>query len=87
MGNITGAMVFQSSVPVVIGLLFTEWLFNPAAALSFASAGATFLSMILIFGIMARRGRLSAWSLLIGGPFYALYVVAALILPVVPAGH
>jgi hypothetical protein len=36
---------------------------------------------------MARRGRLSAWSLLIGGPFYALYVVAALILPVVPAGH
>ncbi len=87
MGNITGAMVFQSSVPVVIGLLFTEWLFTPSAALSFASAGATFLSMILIFGIMAHRGRLSAWSLLIGGPFYVLYVVAALILPVVPAGH
>ncbi len=84
MGNITGAMVFQSSVPVVIGLLFTEWLFTPQAALSFASAGATFLSMILIFGIMARRGRLSAWSLLIGGPFYLLYVLAALLLPL---GH
>jgi cation:H+ antiporter len=87
MGNITGAMVFQSSVPVVIGLLFTEWLFTPAAALSFASAAATFISMILIFGTMARRHRLSAWSLLIGGPFYLLYVLAALILPVVPAGH
>jgi cation:H+ antiporter len=87
MGNITGAMAFQSSVPVVIGVLFTEWRFTAEAALSFASAGATFISMILIFGLMARRQRLSAWSLLIGGPFYALYVLAALFLPGISAGH
>jgi hypothetical protein len=31
---------------------------------------------------MLRRGRLNAWSLLIGGPIYVAYVVAALVLPV-----
>jgi cation:H+ antiporter len=25
LGNITGAMVFQSTIPVSIGLLFTNW--------------------------------------------------------------
>ncbi len=88
MGNITGAMVFQSCLPVVIGLLFTEWLFTPQAALSFASAGAAFLATILIFSGMVRRGRLSAWALVIGGPVYLAYVVVAVFLPVgLPAVH
>jgi cation:H+ antiporter len=87
MGNITGAMVFQSCVPVVVGLLFTDWVFTPQFALSFASAGAAFLSTFLIFGTMLRRHQLSAWSLLYGGPIYLIYVVAALILPVPVVGH
>ena len=29
MGNITGAMVFQSCLPTVLGLLFTTWAFTP----------------------------------------------------------
>src|SRR3712207_9564743 len=29
MGNITGAMVFQSCLPTVLGLLFTAWTFTP----------------------------------------------------------
>jgi len=86
MGNISGAMVFQSCLPTVLGILFTEWTFGSASALAFASAGAAFLSTILIFGIMLRRRRLTAWSLLIGGPIYLAYVAAALLLPVgVPA--
>ena len=28
MGNITGAMVFQSCLPTVLGMLFTEWTFK-----------------------------------------------------------
>jgi hypothetical protein len=40
------------------------------------------VSTILIFGVMLRRGQLSAWSLLIGGPIYLAYVAAALLLPV-----
>jgi cation:H+ antiporter len=82
MGNITGAMVFQSCLPTVLGILFTEWTFQANSSLAFASAGAAFLATLLIFGLMLRRGRLSAWSLLIGGPIYAVYVFAALSLPV-----
>jgi cation:H+ antiporter len=82
MGNITGAMVFQSCIPTVLGIAFTEWAFTEQSALSFASAAAAFVATILIFGTMFRVGRLSAWTLLIGGPIYALYVFAALTLPV-----
>jgi cation:H+ antiporter len=88
MGNISGAMVFQSCLPTVLGILFTEWTFKASSALAFASAGAAFLSTILIFGVMLRRGKLSAWSLLIGGPIYLAYVAAALLLPAgAAAGH
>ena len=34
LGNISGAMVFQSTIPVGIGLLFTEWELSGNAALS-----------------------------------------------------
>jgi cation:H+ antiporter len=81
MGNITGAMVFQSCLPTVLGLLFTSWAFTPESAISFASAGVAFVATILIFGNMLRTGRLSAWTLLIGGPLYLLYVYLALFTP------
>jgi cation:H+ antiporter len=82
MGNITGAMVFQSCLPTVLGILFTEWTFTADSALSFASAGAAAVATVLIFGSMLRRGLLSAWALLMGGPIYAAYILAALFLPV-----
>jgi cation:H+ antiporter len=78
MGNITGAMVFQSAVPTVLGLLFTSWTFSADSAIHFASAGVAFGATILIFGGMLLRGRLSAWALLIGGPFYLIYLYLAL---------
>ena len=81
MGNITGAMVFQSCLPTVLGLLFTSWTFTGDSAIYFASAGVAFVSTILIFGMMWRRGTLSAWTLLIGGPLYLLYIGLALLTP------
>ena len=78
MGNITGAMVFQSCIPTVLGLVFTDWVFSPESALSFASAGAAFLATFLIFGVMLRARRLSAWLLLVGGPIYVTYIAPAL---------
>jgi cation:H+ antiporter len=81
MGNITGAMVFQSCLPTVLGLLFTTWTFSPETAISFASAGVAIVATILIFGNMLRSGRLSAWMLLIGGPLYLIYVYLALFTP------
>jgi cation:H+ antiporter len=87
MGNITGAMVFQSCIPTVLGIVFTEWAFSARSALSFASAGAAFAATIIIFGTMLRAHRLSAWTLLAGGPIYAMYVIAALTLPVPAVVH
>jgi cation:H+ antiporter len=81
MGNITGAMVFQSCIPTIVGLLFTTWAFSPENLISFASAGVAFISTALIFGGMMLRGRLTAWSLLIGGPLYLVYVYLALFTP------
>jgi cation:H+ antiporter len=81
MGNITGAMVFQSCIPTVLGLLFTSWTFSGQSAIYFASAGVAFVATILIFGTMLWRGALSAWILLLGGPLYALYVYLALFTP------
>ena len=36
LGNLTGAMVFQSTIPVGIGLLFTDWALDGNAILSIA---------------------------------------------------
>ena len=83
MGNITGAMVFQSTIPTVVALLFASsaWHFTDGSRLAFASAGIAFLSSALIFIPMARAGRLTGRRLLVGGAFYLIYlavVVAAL---------
>ena len=36
LGNISGAMVFQSTIPIGIGLIFTEWSLSGNAVLSIA---------------------------------------------------
>lgn len=81
MGNITGAMVFQSCIPTIVGLLFTTWAFTPDSLIHFLSAGVAFASTILIFGGMMLRSRLTAWSLLMGGPLYLVYLYLALFTP------
>jgi cation:H+ antiporter len=77
MGNITGAMVFQSCIPTVVALLFAAdaWHFTDGSRLAFASAGIAFLSTALIFIPMARAGRLTGRRLLVGGAFYVVYLL------------
>jgi len=76
MGNITGAMVFQSVVPTSIGILLaaSAWTISQESLLSFASAGIAFAATAVIFVPMVRRGTLSGWNLLIGGVFYLVYI-------------
>jgi cation:H+ antiporter len=83
MGNITGAMVFQSAIPTVVALLFASdaWHFGEGSRIAFLSAGIAFLSTAAIFIPMARSHRLTGRRLLVGGAFYLVYlgvVVAAL---------
>jgi len=75
MGNITGAMVFQSAIPTVIALLFAgaAWSVTADTALAFASAGMAFLSVFLIFGV-GRSVELHGRRLLVGGAVYVVYL-------------
>jgi cation:H+ antiporter len=75
MGNITGAMVFQSTIPTVVALLFASnsWVAAPGTYTAFASAGIAFLSSAFIFIPMARRGTLRGRGLLVGGAFYLAF--------------
>jgi cation:H+ antiporter len=76
MGNITGAMVFQSTIPTVVALLFASsaWHIGDGSYTAFASAGIAFLSSAAIFIPMARRGVLRGRDLLVGGVFYLAYL-------------
>jgi cation:H+ antiporter len=71
MGNMTGAMVFQSSFPVTIGLLFTPWELQSealvAAIVALLAGGVLYLTLRF-------RGGLTAPLLLIQGVFYVGYV-------------
>ncbi|HUR17197.1 MAG TPA: hypothetical protein VMZ33_07910 [Candidatus Limnocylindrales bacterium] len=77
MGNITGAMVFQSCIPTAIGIVLAAdaWTVSGDTILSFASAGIAFAATALIFIPMARRGTLNGVHLLIGGAFYLAYAI------------
>lgn len=72
LGNITGAMVFQSSVPVSIGILMTSWDLQllQAGSVIFALLGACTL-----YASIHLRKSLDARVLLFGGVLYAGYVL------------
>jgi cation:H+ antiporter len=80
MGNITGAMVFQASIPTVVALVFAPqaWVAGPGTYTAFASAGIAFLSSAAIFIPMARSGRLRGRGLLVGGLFYVIYLAVVI---------
>jgi cation:H+ antiporter len=78
LGNMTGAMVFQSSFPVTLGLLLTPWHLAHeglvAGVIALAAGTLLYLTVRL-------RGRFWAPLLLLQGTFYATYVVYVLTRP------
>jgi cation:H+ antiporter len=74
MGNITGAMVFQSTVPVTFGVLFTSWELEPLNLFSVALA---LVSGALVYVVLRRRKTLQSWQLMLGGIFYLVFLVGA----------
>jgi cation:H+ antiporter len=78
-GNITGAMVFQSAVPVSVALVFAPhaWTVASGSFTAFTSAGIAILSTALIFGPTLRQQtvRVRGRRLMVGGAFYAAYLV------------
>jgi cation:H+ antiporter len=76
LGNITGAMVFQSTVPVTFGVLFTRWELEP---LSFFSVVLALVSAGLIYFELRRRKTLQSWQLMLGGLFYLVFLAGAVV--------
>jgi len=73
LGNLTGAMVFQSAIPPALGIALTPWHLQPQALAAVIMAVA---SALVLVGGMRLRGRLTAPILLCGGGFYVAYLAA-----------
>ncbi|MFA6308735.1 MAG: sodium:calcium antiporter [Clostridia bacterium] len=72
LGNVSGAMVFQSCIPVSIGILATPWKLDRitlvSAVIAVLSAGFTFLWI-------KTRKNLNPIPLLAGGVFYIIFIL------------
>ncbi len=76
LGNITGAMVFQSTIPFGIGLLFTGWALSANAALSVVLGLA---GGFLAYEALHRRGRFQLPVVLAWFGLYFAFIAAIVI--------
>lgn len=76
LGNITGAMVFQSMLPVAFGLGFTDWDLDGFAVLSMALALA---GGILAYWVLRLKGRFTLPAIVAWGLLYAVFVVVIVV--------
>ena len=77
LGNITGAMVFQSTIPIAVGLLLTEWDLDRFALVS---GGLGLAGGVIAYWALRRRQRFElvpilAWSALFAA--FLAYVLAS----------
>jgi cation:H+ antiporter len=71
LANITGAMVFQSCIPVALGLAFSPWhLTNPDLL-----AGSIALASVAILYINLRDSELGTPTLMIGAAAYVIFLI------------
>jgi cation:H+ antiporter len=72
LGNITGAMVFQSTIPVGIGLIFTDWELsgNAAVSVSLGLAGG-----LVAYWALRLRDRFELPPVLVWFALYAAFIV------------
>lgn len=72
MGNLTGAMVFQSSIITAIGIALTPWELD---TLALTSAVLALGAALIPYMSLRRTGEIRPTTLLIGGVFYFLFMV------------
>lgn len=75
MGNITGAMVFQSTLPVSFGLVFTDWRITPESVAAFLQATLAIIASTLLLRAIGRKGMLTPSSLLFSGFWYIVWLI------------
>jgi cation:H+ antiporter len=72
LGNISGAMVFQSTIPFGIGLIFTDWALSGNATLSIVLGLA---GGFLAYEALHRRGRFGLPAVITWFTLYAAFIV------------
>jgi cation:H+ antiporter len=81
-GNITGAMVFQSCIPVALGVLLTDWYIDlniPEQLLSALTIGIAIFSASVLY-LESKKDEVKVWGLLLGGALYAIFIAAVFLL-------
>jgi cation:H+ antiporter len=73
LGNITGAMVFQSSLIPALGIFLTDWQLTGSAMLS---AGLAIAASLLLYFELRSKKHISAAMLMISGLFYLMFLLA-----------
>jgi cation:H+ antiporter len=76
LGNITGAMVFQATIPFGIGLIFTDWDLSGNAALSIVLGLA---GGFLAYEALHRRGRFGLPAVLAWFALYLAFIVVVVV--------
>lgn len=72
LSNITGAMVFQSCIPMTIGIIFTTWQFNSSAIINIILV---YCSILVIFlTTLNKEKKLTSLNLIYCGLFYFAYI-------------
>ena len=77
LGNITGAMVFQSSIIPALGIILTEWKLEPIGLISAVLAMGAIIFQYT--GVAGKHG-LRPLHLLAGALFYAVFIVAVIVI-------
>jgi cation:H+ antiporter len=75
-GNITGAMVFQSTFPVSLGLLFTDW---EISGMALFSAVLAILAAVIILADIIIRKKISPITMMAAGLLYIVYAFALIL--------
>jgi cation:H+ antiporter len=76
LGNITGALVFQSTIPMAVGLAFTSWELDTYSILAgcLALAG----GVVAIVTLQVQR-RFTSLAIAIWAALYAVFVIYVLV--------
>jgi cation:H+ antiporter len=74
MGNISGAMVFQSTFPVSLGLIFLNWRFDPLDPAVISAALGILGAIIVLLGLR-KTNEVNPTALLIGGSLWLVFVI------------
>ncbi|HEV2251164.1 MAG TPA: sodium:calcium antiporter [Candidatus Limnocylindria bacterium] len=75
LGNVAGAMVFQSTIPVTVGVLLTPWILGPYGTVAAVFALISGALLYLQLRVRTRGDALPLSALILGGSLYLVFIL------------